>query len=80
MPSPPRHPHARLRARRRGPPRAGFDSGAIVGAIVLAAAALVVAIVVWGGAGSSPAPPPDLPQVEEPLGTHLQELMDEVSP
>ena len=54
--------------------------GAIVGAIVLAAAALVVAIVVWGGAGSSPAPPPDLPQVEEPLGTHLQELMDEVSP
>jgi serine/threonine protein kinase len=54
--------------------------GAIVGAIVLAAAAIVVAIVVWGGTASSPTPPPDLPQVEEPLGTHLQELMDEVSP
>ncbi len=55
--------------------------GAIVGAIVLAVAAIIVAIVVvWGGANSSPAPPPDLPQVEEPLGTHLQELMDEVSP
>ena len=54
--------------------------GAIVGAIVLAAAAVIVAIVVWGGTASSPTPPPDLPQVEEPLGTHLQELMDEVSP
>jgi serine/threonine protein kinase len=53
---------------------------AIVGAIVLAATAIVVAIVVWGGAGSSPTPVPDLPQVEEPLGTHLRELMDEVSP
>jgi serine/threonine protein kinase len=53
--------------------------GVIVGAIVLAVAAIIVAIVVWGGANSSPAPPPDLPQVEEPLGTHLQELMDEVS-
>jgi serine/threonine protein kinase len=54
--------------------------GAIVGAIVLAAAAVIVAIVVWGGTASSPTSPPDLPQVEEPLGTHLQELMDEVSP
>ncbi len=54
--------------------------GAIVGAIVLATVAIIVAIVVWGGTASSPTPPPDLPPVEEPLGTHLQDLMDEVSP
>ncbi len=33
------------------------------------------------GTGSRSAPtPPELPQLEEPLGTHLQELMDEVTP
>jgi hypothetical protein len=47
---------------------------------VLATVAIIVAIVVWGGTASSPTPPPDLPPVEEPLGTHLQDLMDEVSP
>jgi len=54
--------------------------GVIVGAIVLALAAVVVAVVVWGGPTSSPPSPPELPQVDEPLNTHLQDLMDEVSP
>ena len=54
--------------------------GVIIGAIALAVAAVVVAVVVWGGVASSPPAPPELPQVDEPLNTHLQDLMDEVSP
>jgi hypothetical protein len=54
--------------------------GVIVGAIVLALAAVVVAVVVWGGVTSSTPISPELPQVDEPLNTHLQDLMDEVSP
>ncbi|WP_314508423.1 serine/threonine-protein kinase [uncultured Microbacterium sp.] len=52
----------------------------IAGGIALVLAAVVVAVVVWNGSGSTPTAPPDLPQVEEPLGTHLQDLMDEVTP
>jgi serine/threonine protein kinase len=54
-------------------------------AIVLAAAgvglvALVASLTLWSGLASAPAPATELPQLEEPLGTHLQELMEEVSP
>jgi len=52
----------------------------IAGGIALVLAAVVVAVFVWNGSGSTPTAPPDLPQVEEPLGTHLQDLMDEVTP
>jgi serine/threonine protein kinase len=52
----------------------------IVGGIALALAAVVVAALVWAGAASTPAPQPELPQMEEPLGTHLQDLLDEVTP
>lgn len=50
----------------------------------LALAAVVVAVVVggmsmWGG-GTEPAAPPDLPAVEEPLASHLQQLLDAVTP
>ena len=53
---------------------------AIIAGAALAVAAVVVAVIVWNGIASAPAAPPDLPQVEEPLGTHLHDLMDEVSP
>jgi len=55
---------------------------AILAAAAAAVAALVVAIVVWTGVANNntPAPAPELPAVEEPLGTHLDDLMDEVSP
>jgi hypothetical protein len=40
----------------------------------------VVGLTLAFGAASSPPPPPALPTLEEPLNTHLQDLMDEVSP
>ena len=65
-------------------PTGGIDTrrrlAIIVGAIAVAVVAVVVAVVVWAGAASTPPPQPELPQLEEPLGTHLQELMDEVTP
>ena len=54
--------------------------GAIVATSVLLLAGVVLAIVLWGGTADAPPAPPELPQLEEPLGTHLRELMDEVSP
>jgi hypothetical protein len=54
-------------------------------AILLAAAgvvlvALVVSVMLWNGLADAPPPTPELPQLEEPLGTHLRELLEEVSP
>jgi serine/threonine protein kinase len=54
-------------------------------AIVLAVAAIVLVAVVagltlWSGMAAAPAPLPELPQLEEPLGTHLRDLLEEVSP
>ncbi len=54
-------------------------------AILLAAAgvvlvALVISVTLWSGLASAPPPAPELPQLEEPLGTHLRELLEEVSP
>ncbi len=46
----------------------------------VAVVGLVVSLTLWGGLASAPAPAPELPQLEEPLGTHLQELLEEVSP
>lgn len=46
----------------------------------VAVVGLVISLTLWGGLASAPAPPPELPQLEEPLGTHLQELLEEVSP
>ena len=67
-------------ARATAKPGARRRLTAIIAGAALAVAAIVVAVIVWNGIASAPAAPPDLPQVEEPLGTHLQDLMDEVSP
>ena len=49
--------------------------------LALALAALVVGMNVWSNASaSSSESPPELPQVEEPLRTHLEDLMDRVTP
>ncbi|MCR2763907.1 serine/threonine protein kinase [Microbacterium sp. zg.B48] len=42
-------------------------------------AAVVLALFLWSGVLDAPAPAPDLPRLEEPLGTHLRDLMNEVS-
>ncbi|MET0781995.1 MAG: serine/threonine-protein kinase [Microbacterium sp.] len=49
------------------------------GAVAVIVAA-VLALTVWNGIAAAPPPPPDLPQLDEPLGTDLQNLLDEVSP
>ena len=54
-------------------------------AILLAAAgvvlvALMISVTLWSGTASAPPPAPEIPQLEEPLGTHLRELLEEVSP
>ncbi|WP_440711511.1 serine/threonine-protein kinase [Herbiconiux sp. YIM B11900] len=48
----------------------------VVALIVLA---VIVGILIWALGASSPAPAPQLPQVDEPLGTHLQQLLDSVT-
>jgi hypothetical protein len=53
---------------------------AALGAAAAVVAAVVVAVVVWTGAASTPPAPPELPQVQEPLDSHLQQLLDEVTP
>jgi hypothetical protein len=53
---------------------------AILAAAGVAVVGLVISLTLWGGLASAPAPLPELPQLEEPLGTHLQELLEEVSP
>jgi serine/threonine protein kinase len=52
---------------------------AIAGASLVVVAGVILALSAWGGLATTPIPPPDLPQVEEPLGTHLRELMEQVS-
>jgi len=52
----------------------------ILGAAAVAVVGLVLSVTLWNGLASAPSPAPQLPQVEGPLGTHLQDLMDEVSP
>jgi len=51
----------------------------IVSAVALVLVATVVGVALAIGA-ASPAPPPALPAVGEPLDTHLQDLMSELSP
>ena len=60
----------------------GRRIGVIVGAAVVLAIGVVWALTAWGGltADPTPAPAPQIPQVEEPLGTHLRDLMEQVSP
>lgn len=48
-------------------------------AAALVAAAVVVGVVTWLP-GDEPAPVPTLPALDDPLGSHLEQLMDAVSP
>lgn len=78
-------PQAPMSRSDAAPPRPPRSAGRRRWAIPVAAAAIVivalaVAATVWGGLTSAPAPAPDLPNVEEPLGTHLRELWEEISP
>jgi hypothetical protein len=56
------------------------------GILVLSAIALVLVLAIAIAVGvavsnaSAPDPTPTLPAVEEPLGTHLNDLLDEVTP
>ncbi|WP_281974202.1 serine/threonine-protein kinase [Microbacterium terricola] len=54
----------------------------VVAVISAIAAAVVIAIAafVWTGLGDPPATTPDLPEVQDPLGTHLDELLEQVTP
>ncbi|QIG39973.1 serine/threonine protein kinase [Microbacterium sp. 4R-513] len=53
---------------------------AVVGVLLAIAVATVIAVGVAVSTNSAPDPTPSLPAVEEPLGTHLQDLLDEVTP
>ncbi|MGC5172644.1 serine/threonine-protein kinase [Micromonospora sp. DT81.3] len=51
-----------------------------LGAAAAVVAGLIVAVIVWTGTASTPPAPPALPQLEEPLDSHLDQLLDEVTP
>lgn len=48
--------------------------------LVVVAATIIIGGMSNGGAGDQPAAPPTLPALEEPLASHLQQLLDSVSP
>lgn len=48
--------------------------------LVTVIVALAVAVIAFGVAGSPDAPVPTLPALEEPVNTHIQQLLDAVSP
>ncbi|MGZ8804020.1 MAG: serine/threonine-protein kinase [Microbacterium sp.] len=52
----------------------------ILTAVGVGVVALVASLTLWSGLAAAPDPATELPQLEEPLGTHIQELMEEVSP
>ncbi len=47
--------------------------------MIVIALVVIVGLLIWGTA-DQPAIPPTLPAVEEPLGGHLQQLLDAVTP
>ncbi|MGA1835879.1 serine/threonine-protein kinase [Herbiconiux sp. 11R-BC] len=51
----------------------------VVAVIALVVVVLIVGILVWTLSASSAAPAPTLPQLDDPLGTHLQQLLDAVT-
>jgi serine/threonine protein kinase len=63
----------------RGPWRHGRVWAALAAAAAVVAAA-TVSVVVWAGAPATSPEPPQLPQLQEPLDAHLQQLLDEVTP
>ena len=53
--------------------------GVLVAVVALLAAG-VVAVGILVATNGQPDPPPALPAVEEPLGTHLDDLLESVTP
>ena len=69
-------PLERQSARRR----TGLSRWLVATVLAAVVAAIIVgAVSVWGG-GEESGPPPALPALEEPLASHLQQLLDSVSP
>ncbi|WP_137843787.1 serine/threonine-protein kinase [Microbacterium sp. 2FI] len=67
------------------PSRARRSWGLVIGIVAggLAAVAVTAVLIGWGASASAPpASPelPELPQLEEPLGTHLDDLLEAVTP
>ncbi|HWI30505.1 MAG TPA: protein kinase [Microbacterium sp.] len=52
----------------------------VIGAALVVIAAVVVALTLWNAAANEPPAPPTLPQVDEPLNTHLDDLLEQVTP
>lgn len=59
---------------------AGKSRWRVAAAVVLVAIIVAIAIIAFGVGASPDAPVPILPALEEPVNTHLQQLLDSVSP
>lgn len=70
-------PQLEMGRTRRRPRRLRWLSPTVLAAVI--AIIIVGAVSFWGG-GEKPGPPPELPALEEPLASHLQQLLDSVSP
>ncbi|TDN92126.1 serine/threonine-protein kinase [Microbacterium sp. BK668] len=67
-------------ARHRQPPHRRAGILALAAVVVALALAVAIGVGIAVSAGSQPEPAPSLPVVDQPLGTHLQDLLDEVTP
>ncbi|MGD8166946.1 serine/threonine-protein kinase [Herbiconiux sp. P16] len=52
----------------------------IVAVIAVVVIAVIVGLLIWALSASSPASAPALPTLDDPLGTHFQQLLDSVTP
>lgn len=69
-----------LRARSGNGAPHGRRTWAIAAGAIVIVGALGVGAFIWSSAGGTPSTPPDLPQVEEPLAGHLDDLLEQVTP
>lgn len=53
---------------------------AIIAVVAVIVIAVIVGVLIWALSASSPAAQPTLPTLDEPLGTHFQQLLDAVTP
>lgn len=66
--------------RATAPARARWPRWTAVLALVVVLIAVIAGALAIGGTGAQPEPAPVLPALDEPLGAHLQQLLDAVSP
>jgi serine/threonine protein kinase len=52
----------------------------LVGVVSLVVVAVIVGLFIWWLGASAPAGAPQLPALDDPLGTHMQELLEAVTP